>query len=216
MSLADLLKLPPPDGPVPAPHPPPVPQYRRPATPAAIAARYPAPADGPLPADAGDPTRSLAWASALAINAWLADTPGDTWRYEFDGEAALVILTGEGSVEVQHFPPGRRGDPLPAPDGVLGTSGNVTMAEDLVGTAGGAMLTGNFNVITSCPPGASFKLNAAYANQVVQNNDANNYAPIYPPPGESINGQPADQPYYVNMGGGRVTFTQGASGIYAG
>ena len=64
---------------------------------------------------------SLAWSGAVPVNCWLADTPAATWHYMFDGDAALVVLPGDGTVQLQHFPPGNRGDPLPAPDAVIGT-----------------------------------------------------------------------------------------------
>ncbi len=102
------------------------------------------------------------------------------------------------------------------------SSGPVLLvATGLVGTGTGqasALLLPAFtNVISSCPPGTGFILNAflGEGTQVVQNQDPSNNATIYPPVGAQIIAGgvtlAVNAPFIVGFGGAQISFTTTAS-----
>lgn len=109
----------------------------------------------------------------------------------------------------------------PAPTPGFGTaitwSGGVTVfgpsiaavAAGLVGTSPSLPLLAGTNIIASVPSGASFILPSTIVSGtiVVQDDDATNNAPVYPPPGAQINAMGVGVPFIVGSAGGRISFS---------
>lgn len=71
---------------------------------------------------------SLGTGGALGINCYLADDVNNVWRYQWDGEAALISMPGDGTLALRHFPAGQSGELLPAPDGSFGVGATLDLS----------------------------------------------------------------------------------------